>query len=388
MLAATGLISVTGCLSLVSDDSDQPPGGATDGSGFSTGELGSDATAPMIQYDRANTGAASDATGPPSAPAERWATEETLGSPTRPTALGETVFTNSINGICGFTAGGERRWAFDTNGSELNPAPVAVVGDRVYASRTTALFALDARTGQRRWAFTPPTETNRLTAPAVADETAYVVGQHPEQPPTVWALATQDGSVRWRAELGGEFAGPPILTDNRLYCTTTKDGLYAVDTANEGVSWQQSLTPRAGPPAATTDGVFVGTTEGVRCHNRDGSLRWRAPETTHLEHFHDGPVLDDTTLYAGGPEADSLVALAVDTGEERWETPLSGDPRSPVVTSGSVYVQDSTGELRALDRTDGSVKWSTRLALRSGTGITVADGGVFVGADEKLLRYD
>jgi outer membrane protein assembly factor BamB len=387
MLTVAGVTAIAGCISLVNDDSDQPRGGRTAGSGFSTSEFGSHATAPMVRYDAANTGATPNATGPSASLTEQWATEQTLGSPTRPTAIGTTVFMNCINGICGFSTDGERRWAYDTNRSELNPAPVAVVQDRVFATRTGAVFALDAKTGDERWVFTPPVETNRLTAPAVGGDTVYIVGQHPTQSPTVWALATPDGSIRWRGELGGETAGPPVLTEESLYCVTTNGGLYAVDTVGEELTWQQSLTPSVGPPAVTPDGVFVGTANGVVCYNSDGSQRWGAPGTTALDRPHDGTVLDERTLYTAGPEGDSIVALEATTGEERWRTSLSGELRSPVPTTESVYVQDSTGEIRALARSDGSVEWATRLALRSMTGISAADGGLLVGADEQLLRY-
>jgi outer membrane protein assembly factor BamB len=388
VLLATSLTTVAGCVSPVNNDEDRSQDGTTEGDGFSPREFGADATAPMVRYDAANTGAAPDVTGPSASLTEEWATERTLGTPTRPTALGETVFTNSVNGVCGFTTDGEQRWAYDTNRGELNPAPVAVVRDRVYVTRAGAVFALDAKTGDERWVFTPPVETNRLTAPAVAGDTVYVVGQHPSQSPTVWALATIDGSVRWREELGGETAGPPVVTDGRLYCVTTNDGLYAVDTAEKGVAWQQSLTPSVGPPAATTNGVFVGTRNGVVCYDSDGSRRWRVPETTTLTRPHDGPVLDETRLYTAGPDGNSVVALEVETGEKQWRTSLSGELRSPVPTADSVYVQDSTGEIRVLARTDGSTEWSTKLALRSMTGITIADDGVFVGTDEQLLRYE
>lgn len=388
VLVAASLTTVAGCISLVNDDSDGSRGGTTEEDGFSSREFGADATAPMVRYDAANTGATPDVMSPSTSLTEQWATERTLGSPTRPTALGEMVFSNSINGICGFTTDGERRWAYDTNRAELNPAPVAVVRDRIYATRAGAVFALDAKIGDEWWVFTPPIETNRLTTPAAAGDTVYVVGQHPSQSPTVWALATLDGSVRWRVELGGETAGPPVVTDGRLYCVTTNDGLYAVDTAEEGVAWQQSLTPTVGPPAATADGVFVGTRDGIVCYDSDGSRRWRVPATTALTRPHDGPVLDETRLYTAGPEGDSIVALEAETGKKQWRTSLSGEPRSPVPAADSVYVQDSIGSIRALARTDGSTEWSTRLALRSMTGVTIADDSVFVGADEQLLRYD
>lgn len=379
---------MSGCLSFVSENDDQSRGGATVGSGFSTDGFGSDATAPMVRYDAMNTGATSTAVGPQTPPTQQWVTDQTLGSPIRPTILGENIFTNSINGVCAFTIDGERRWAYDTNRSDLNPAPVSVVRDRVYATRTTAVFALDAKTGAERWIFTPPVATNRCTAPAVTGDTVYVVGQHPDQAATLWAIATLDGSVRWQVKLGGETASPPVIAGEQVYCVTTGGGLYAVDTTTETISWQRSITPTVGPPAASTDGVFVATTNGIIVYNHDGTQRWRTPEMTAPSGLHDGLVLNETMLYTVGSENDSIVALATDTGDEQWEASLSGDVRSPVVAADTLYGQDTTGEIHALSPMNGSRKWTTRLDLRSMTGITVANSGLVVGADDQLLRYE
>jgi outer membrane protein assembly factor BamB len=52
-----------------------------------------------------------------------------------------------------------------------------------------------------------------------------------------------------------------------------------------------------------------------------------------------------------------------------------------------VFAHDRAGAIRAFDPADGTPRWETRVALEAQTGIAVADGGLFVGADDRLLGY-
>lgn len=383
-----GLAGTAGCLSTVLTEETDTRGGTTEGAGFSSGEFGSHPAAPMVRYDAANTGAIPETTGPTATPTETWQTEKTLGTPARPTTLKDIAFTNSTTGVAGYTTTGERRWAYRTNRDDLNPAPPVVVGDRVYAARTTALFALDAKIGTERWVFTPPRSTNRLAAPAVAGDTVYVLGQHPEQPPTLWAVARLDGSVRWQVELAGETAAPPVVAEETVYCLTTNGGLYAVDIPDQRIAWTRSLSPAAGPPAVGTTEVFVPTAEGVTAYTIDGERQWQTASVTAPSNIHDGLAVRDGTVYAVSRDESALVALAADTGDERWRVAHAGDVRSPVVTDETVYAQDTAGVVRALSPADGTERWSTRIPLREMTGLTVTGGGLMIGTDEQLVRYD
>lgn len=392
VLAVTAMCSVGGCLSLDNDSNGQAKDGTTSGSGFSADEFGSDATAPMVQYNELNNSALPEASGPTPPLTEKWATEHSLGSIARPTVLGKMIFINGISGVSGFTTRGEQRWAFEVDNFEFGyePRPLSVAQDRVYATRAVALYALDAKTGDQRWAFTPPTEIDRLTAPAVNGDTVYVVGQPSEQPPTLWALATTDGTVRWQEELDGDWAGPPVVTGDRLYCTTSKSGLYAVNTSNETVSWQRSLNTSPGPPAATAEGVVAPTREGVVCYNRDGSRRWRSTEATGSSLFFDeGPVIKNTTVYAAaGSDDDSFIALGIESGDKQWRTTLPYMSRLPIPTTDSLYFVNSGGQIRIVGRNSGSVELSENLDLSEASKLVISDGSLFIGADGRLLRYD
>lgn len=342
----------------------------------------------MVRHDAANTGAAPTATGPAAAPTNAWSTDRTLGRPVRPTVLGDTVFVDGVGGLCGFTASGERRFAYDTNRSDLNPTSPVVVRDRCYTSRAGALFAVDAKTGAERWVFTPPGTTHRLAAPAAGGDAVHAVGQHPDRPPTLWAAERLDGAVRWKTELGGETAGPAVVADGRVYCATTEGGLYAVEADDGTVAWRRPGSPVVGPPAVGSGGVFVASASGVSAYRRDGSHRWTTRGVTAPAAASDGVVVSDGRVYAAAGDGAALVALDGDTGAERWRVAMDGDIRAPVVTGETVYAQDAAGGLRALRAADGSKRWSTRQSLRARSAIAVGDGGLFVGTEAGLLRYD
>ena len=64
---------------------------------------------------------------------------------------------------------GEQRWAFDTYGSRGSPA---VVEDTVYIGGVNAIYAVDAVSGEQLWEYDTGRGTN--SSPAVVDDTVYI----------------------------------------------------------------------------------------------------------------------------------------------------------------------------------------------------------------------
>lgn len=176
------------------------------------------------------------------------------------------------------------------------------------------------------------------------------------------ASGPRDGVTEsWRYRTGGGWNAPPVVDDDTVY--VGGDGLYALDRETGVRRWEFRNGEKLG-----FSGPSVG--EGVVCcvnlddyHNvlygvnaADGSERW--------SHELGGQVLDspvtvvDGTVYVTGP--DETHAIDVSSGEHEWAvSPGMGveDNSVPAVTSDTVYVSDSAG-LRALDRSDGSERWT------------------------------
>lgn len=77
---------------------------------------------------------------------------------------------------------GTRHWEFSLDPADRNVmdnvdrySPPAVVGETVYVGGyDTALYALDAKTGERKWAYALPGQYRASSQPAVVDGTVYV----------------------------------------------------------------------------------------------------------------------------------------------------------------------------------------------------------------------
>jgi outer membrane protein assembly factor BamB len=73
------------------------------------------------------------------------------------------------------------------------------------------------------------------------------------------------------------------------------------------------------------------------------------------------PVIHNGTLFIGSNASDCMIALATDTGEERWRYYVDGPVRFPAVsTQGKVYFVSDDGYLYCLDAASGELIWRFR----------------------------
>ncbi len=88
-----------------------------------------------------------------------------------------------------------------------------------------------------------------------------------------------------------------------------------------------------------------------------------------------------------GSERGQVFALNNSDGSIAWQTKVAGEAMSrPVVSDGLVLIHTSNGMLQGLDQSTGAIKWSVNLdmpalSLRGESAPTVAFGGAIVGGD-------
>jgi len=166
-----------------------------------------------------------------------------------------------------------------------------------------------------------------------------------------------DGSLRWKAPLGGaESSMPAVASDGSVYVTQSDGSLYAI--SSEGIEQWVFATGEEidADPAIGIDGtIYFGCNDdNLYAVNPDGSLKW--------SYLTDGDIRgcpaigDDGTLYFIDYRG-WLVALAPD-GSLRWRFDAYGRyVTSPVVgADGSVYTSGD-GVFYSIDP-DGEVNWS------------------------------
>jgi outer membrane protein assembly factor BamB len=75
-----------------------------------------------------------------------------------------------------------------------------------------------------------------------------------------------------------------------------------------------------------------------------------------------------------------LIALDVETGDQRWRVDVGAHVSGPVSwANGVVYLADDAARIRAYDAADGTVLWTHDVASPAAGGISVVDGTVYAG---------
>jgi len=192
-----------------------------------------------------------------------------------PAVEGDRVFFGSFDGhvYALEAATGRPVWKRDTRGAVVSTP--ALVGDRVVVgNRSYDLVGLDARTGEPAW-------TRYIwfswveSSAAVRDGVVYVGSSDAA---AVYAFDARSGDRRWKTDVYGWAWGQPALTDARVYAGTASQKDYlaghkglvvAMDRATGRPAWHYLAEPAAtgaygfpGSPAVGAGLVFVTGLDG------------------------------------------------------------------------------------------------------------------------------
>lgn len=319
------------------------------------------ATVDSFQYDAANTGADGEVSGPEPDATDRW-----------------------------------RADVGDTEGA----SPV-IVDDLVICSADGNVAAFDRDDGTRQWRAELAHETGG--APAIHDGRVFVpTWNGVDGTNGIHALEVETGERLWHACAGEDVTGSPTVVDGIVYAGTDagvtgrENGrLVALEAETGDERWEVVVDDHATTPAVADGVVYAGVDDDayVAHEAETGEQRWRY-ETESRARI--APTVDDGAVYVGtqtvaerlgGDDEGTLRVLDAADGSERWRRSLGTDVRKPVaVDDERAYVRCSDADgakLVAVDRQDGSVRWTRR---RCETAPIVDDDAVYVGrwADDPL----
>lgn len=177
-----------------------------------------------------------------------------------PAVAGDTVYASNMNGrLYAFDAAtGDRRWAFDA-GQRIEAAPT-VVGETVYVTNGSEVIAVDATDGTRRWTYRDE-PGSAITSPAVADGTLYTAVGPSYGNLSVTAIDLAEQSVRWRQ--GGRPQDDPSVGGDTVYIGLYGD-VVALDASTGTQQWRLATESVLGAAPAVVDGaVYVADKAGV-----------------------------------------------------------------------------------------------------------------------------
>lgn len=273
-------------------------------------------------------------------------------------------------------------WILETGG--FVDTPVVRDGDELYVGGWDGtLYALDGR-GNLRWR----RELGEVidSGAALDGENVYVQtwGRH------VVAIDRDDGRVRWR------FDYPPSTADDHRQGGLTRVGdlllvpawngsLYALAAENGELRWVREIgQPLRCAPAVAEERLYAASGDGtLAAVGLDGTLLWQVT--------HESPLLATPALAEGGPlvvERDGRLSAYDADGHLRWRREL-GEPcyySAPLVADGAVYLASAGGSLWKLDAATGALIWR-----RAGLGPvyatpTLHDGRLLVGDNDGVLH--
>ncbi|GAA0939316.1 PQQ-binding-like beta-propeller repeat protein [Nonomuraea longicatena] len=159
------------------------------------------------------------------------------------TPAGKTVYLGTGNRVRALdAASGAERWSTPVGDGAVS---ATVLSGTAFYARDSAgtLHALDARTGEKRWTFSPGiVDTFPLARATVSGSRLYLVGPGG----IVHALDAASGTELWSTRTGGGSVSAPISRGDIVYADGGDNAVHALDSATGARKWRVIV----GSPAA------------------------------------------------------------------------------------------------------------------------------------------
>lgn len=237
---------------------------------------------------------------------------------------------------------GKTRWRFDT--APVESSPLLHKGLLYVGSWNRRVYAIDARTGRKRWSFAGDEQFN--TAPAYAGGRIFIASDAG----TVFALDARTGRKRWSAQSTGRgisgrefFYATPTVAYGRVFIGNSDGTMYAFGARSGKLLWANPLgTYIYAAAAAYRKRIYTGTYDGnfFALDAATGDVKWRKSVPSAV---HSAPTVMDGLVYFAtcsdcGREAartvkrgpDGTYAVSARTGRTVWRFP-AGKFASPIV---------------------------------------------------------
>ncbi|MCS7282833.1 MAG: PQQ-binding-like beta-propeller repeat protein [Anaerolineae bacterium] len=264
---------------------------------------------------------------------------------------------------------GEQRWAFPAQPDLRRYGPfytVTLLNDQLlmvtsaerrggFVSHTYGVLrALRLEDGQEAWP--QPFAAGEFVAPGAAGNGIFVIGSSDGN---VYALQVKDGSLAWKHPTRGRVWATPRVLSDTVYIASLDHTLYALDLQTGALRWQfRAQGAMADSPLILNDTLYIGSFDRNLYALRlsDGQEIWHF---TGANWFWGTPATDGTRLYAADVDG-NIYALDPATGQEIWRSRVEGTVRlgpSVGVDGKRILVATENGILFGLDAADGFVLW-------------------------------
>jgi len=272
---------------------------------------------------------------------------------------------------------GTLKWKFEDNWIKVDSAPAIDENGVIYVGSIWGfpnfLYAIYTNNGSLKWKF--PTGGDIDSSPVIGDDGSIYFGSEDDY---IYALYP-NGSLKWKFLTSvGVLSSPAIGVDGTVYCGSHDGYLYAFYPDNGTVKWKFGTGNwvRVSPCIGDDDTIYcVSLDNYLYAIYPNGTMKWKTNvgAGTHPTIGHDG------TIYCG---YNYLFAINPVDGSVKWTFDVGGTIRgaSPCVSAdGTIYFGTSDGgELIALNL-DGTLKWRREIGECESAPCIGSDGTVYVG---------
>ncbi len=250
--------------------------------------------------------------------------------------------------------------------------------------------ALDADTGRVLWRSNVGTE--KPSTPAI-DGPRLIVSS---KDGAVRALDRETGKLLWTVQTAGKVESSATVVDGLAYFGSTDGRLFAVRSDSGRVKWAYDTGGRINAsPSVFGDRVCISTYAGsiVCVYRKTGGeifTTYVSRDTFRDESFYASPSTDGSRIYAVS-RSGTVVAVDAQDGGVVWKSGVGGyGYTTPAVADGVVYVGGFDGILRALRATTGAELWRTRAVPGRilGAPVVVGDLVYFAVLEKKTYAVD
>jgi outer membrane protein assembly factor BamB len=267
---------------------------------------------------------------------------------------------------------GRAAWSFESR-TLIEFPPAVADGLAVFGTNSGRVYALDADSGDLRWARRQKGEI--ASTPAIAGDRVLVSSMDG----ALTAYGAAAGVKLWNLSTGGSpIESSPLVVGELAYVGAWDGRMRAVDVDSGQVRWTfQASDDIKGSAALAGDAIVFGDYSGnvYALDPKTGAQRWRY---SGGQRFYGGPAVSGRTLVIGDVGG-AVVALDTRTGAERWRHSTGGQYvySTPAIADGRVFVGSYNGRFDALDLASGNVLWSFDAGGRISGSATVVKGIVY-----------
>lgn len=252
---------------------------------------------------------------------------------------------------------GRESWRFPAdadNGISFYAAPeLSEDGQLLVAGYDNQLYSLDPQgNGRLNWQFNAA--DNRYIGSPLADVSGIYAGNSDR---SMFALSAK-GQLRWTFEAQDSLWASPVSDGERLYLASLDHNLYALNSQNGNLIWQQDLGAGiVGRPAMDDKGtLYIGTfgSEVIALNATNGVIQWRANTEGWVW---SGPTYFEGSIFTADIEG-NVYALDAERGKELWRVKADGAITGrPLVANDHVYVSTENGQVMSIG-IDGVIQWT------------------------------